>query len=325
MKKFYFVPSLLTALAFIVNYIAPTLAIGLFFFIPIGMYWYLHRNDADIFLKPSTVKKRICMIALSNRQLVAFVAKKINQNWLRIGNYFIELIGEDEYIYKGKILTFSRQRKGMDVEKILKLKQKLNPGFLSKRVFFSQKFMQSMAFPIVGTVMLIIPLIPSVWAWVVLVLGPHYLLYEIWSSGALEFAGGQGAGEITVFYIMGSRKVKPVTAEIVGEKWFTYKGGLGHVKTLDTTDYYFHGKRIFFSGAKVPTTFSLEHAEKAHWFRRIGLRDWNELMEAMSIVEEADEDYDSFENAHRKIGRPLIEKVRNNLKEEQEVKSVAER
>lgn len=319
MKKFYLVPPLVTGLAFVLSYIEPIISIGLFFLLPIGTYWYLHRNEADIFLESSDIRERICMIALSNRQMVPFIAEKVNEDWLKIEDKFIEMGDNDEYIYKGKIITFVLQDEDMEVSEILEMKEKINPGFLSRRVFFSNSFLQSIAFPIAGVALLSLPFIPITFPWILLLFGPMYMDYKIWSSGALEFAGGQGGGEITVLYIRGSRKVKPTTAEAVGEDWFTYQDGLGNVKTVNGTDYYFHGTRVYLSGAGIPTTFSLEHAEKANWFRKIGLRDWKEFDKAMDMIDNHDDykKYESLEDAYEEKEQEFVKDIRKELKKEE--------
>lgn len=330
MKKFYLVPPILTAVAFTFAAFEIIISLGMFFLIPIICFWYFHRNEIDIFLEPSSARERICFFALSNRQLIAFVAHKISEKFLRVEDKLIQIAENDIYVYRGKIVMFIQQAKGLNTEQILELKNKLDPGFLSKRAFLSNSFLKSLLFPASGTVLIWLNF-PSIFVWPVLLFGPQYLLYMVWDSGALDFAGGQSGDEVDIFYITGSRKLKPTAAVAVGEKWWTYKDGLGNVKLTDGTDYYFHGNKVFLSGAGVSGTFSLEMADKATWFANIGLRDWRELKKAVEISEE--KNYDSLEEAHEDMGMDLIRKVRKRIRDEQkttigtrpikEVKSVA--
>lgn len=308
MKKYYWLVPLFAGIGFIVSAVDIYISLSIFFFLPIGSMWWLHRDDADLFLHESDVNTRICFLALSNNSLVAFLAERLSEDWLKIENYLVESSEDDVYIYKGKIVSFALQSEDIEVDDILELKDSVDPGVFSRRALLSNESLKSFAFPAVGTFLLFTGLLPSFFSWIILLAGPHYLLYKVWDSGALDFIYSQAGDEITIFYIRGSRKLNPTKAESIGEDWWNYTDGLGKVKTVDNTDYYFNGTRVYFSGAGVPTTFSLEFADKAHWFREIGLRSWEELDTAMSMVDNSD--YDSFEDAYREKGEDLIKAVR---------------
>ncbi len=204
----------------------------------------------------------------------------------------------------------------MSVENILKLKNRVSSSFFSKDLLFSNTFLKSIIWPIAGTVFLFLNLpIPNILVLVIMAAGGPYMLYEIYKTGALEFAGGQSGNEITIFYIRSSRKLKVAQAEAVGQKWWSYKDGMGQVKTLDGTDYFFGKKRVYISGAGCPTTFSLEHAETANWLRDCGLRGWDEFKKAMEMIETGEdyEDCESFEEAYKDKGQDFINDVKKEL------------
>lgn len=314
MKKFYLLIPLGAGIGFVLSMFDLFLSLAVFFSLPVLSMWWLHRNDADLFLRESDINTRICFMALSNRSLVAFLADRVNEDFLKIENFLVRSVDDDVYIYRGKIVSFALQAEDMTVDKILELKDSVDPGLFSRRALFSDDCLKSFGFPIAGSFFLFTNLLPSMIAWIILLAGPHYFLYKVWDAGALDFIYAQAGNEITIFYIRGSRKLKPTKAESMGENWWNYTDGLGKVKTTDSTDYYFNGTRVYFSGAGVPTTFSLELADKASWFREIGLRSWKEFDRAMTITDE--KEYESLEKAYEDMGRDLIMQVRNKNRSE---------
>lgn len=329
MKKFYIVIPVAVGLIFLISFFSPIIAVGCFFLIPFVTLWWLHRNNVSLFIEPSKLRERICLISLSNRELIPFLGRKITDEWVRISDKFLRIGENDEYIFHQKIIMFALQKEDMSDEEIVEMKNKLKPRYLSKKVLFNRTLLKGLMFPVGGTVLLFFPLL-AIPGWITLIVGPFYMLYEIRNSGALELAEGQSGNEITVFYIRSSRKLKIIKAETIGQKWHNYKDAIGKVKVTDGSDYFFGKKKVFFSGAKVPITFPLELADKASEFREWGLRGWDELNKAMEIANE--KGYDSVEGAYNSLGQDLIRNTREELRQEEkekkekmmEVRAVAE-
>lgn len=323
MKKTYALIPVISGLSFACSLFSLEVALLGFFVMPITAAWWFNNNKVDIFLEASQVKERICFIALSSRELIPFLAEKVDDEWIRIKNKFIKTTNEDRYVYKGKVLMFAIQKDGMQTKEILELKSSLDPGFLSSRVLLSSYFWKWMIFPVMGSFLMYFLPSMSFIAWMIIFGGPVFMIYIIWQSGALDFAKGQGSSDITIFYIQGSRKLIVAEAESIGERWYSYKDGPGNVKTTDGTDYYLNGKKVYFSGAGVPTTFSLELANKAHELRELGLRTWREFEEVMKKIDNENE-YDSIEEALKEKGREYVEKALEESTKMREVKNIAQ-
>lgn len=326
MRKIYIIAPALSAVALFLGLFGLTIfSVGLFLGFPFVLFYWLHRTNADIFLRPSGPRDRVCLFALSNRAMISFIAKKVNEKWMKIKDYWIQVQENGEYMFKGKVVSFVRQSDNMNIDKIVNMRQEINYGFFSSDLLLTGQFVKLLLIPIGGIVLLSLAPLPKIIPLIIMAAGPPYALYKVWQSGCLSLAGGQPGSEITVLYIRSSSKLKIARAEAVGQKWWSYKGGTGRVKTTDNTDYTLGKRKVFISSSNCPVTFNLEQAQTANWLRDIGIRDWNEFKKGLELLDNEDQynDYEMLEEVYEGEKQDLVQKIRNEVKKEKEVKNSA--
>jgi len=315
MKKLLIVYPLAIVFFFALAYFSQEISIAGIAAIPLLLYIWIRKRNADIWLNGMSPSDRIIFVALENKEMIPFVGKKVSEEYAKIGDKYVKTHRNTAYVYAGKVLMLASQRKNVTPEVIYKLKSKLGESLLNLKLLWKGGFWKCMGVPLFALALWIPPIpTPLEVKWIFLLFSPFVALVYAWTSGAWQFAESQGGREITTFYFSGARKMEPLTCPLMSGGYVDMPGH-GNLRLADNTDYFFGGRKVFLSARGVNHTFSLELARKATWFRSIGLRDKYDLRAALHLIEEGDDEgnwknYNSLEAAYREKGAEFIRAAR---------------